>query len=172
MMTREQYLIEAARTCPNLSNKLEDKIHMILGIIDEESEWVEARINSYIDDPNEILIKEDGDRWWYFANLCRITGNEYIFIRNPMDAILHTGRRDDMFKLAGIYKKELAYNKESDLDTVVFLLHGINEYLSKSTHDSGLELSKVLERNIQKLRARFPDKFDQQLAINKDESRE
>ena len=32
--------------------------------------------------------------------------------------------------------------------------------------------SEIFERNIAKLAARFPDKFDADLAINKDESKE
>jgi NTP pyrophosphatase (non-canonical NTP hydrolase) len=42
-------------------------------------------------------------------------------------------------------------------------------YIALYCHDNGLDLEKVMEGNIAKLRARFPDKFESLLAINKDE---
>jgi len=70
---------------------------MILGIIDEDWELLEALgVES-----EENIIKEDGDRWWYFANLCRMTGNSYIFMDTSKPATVQP-ELGPQFKLAGL----------------------------------------------------------------------
>jgi len=55
---------------------------------------------------------------------------------------------------------------------MVHYLHMINWYLIKTSEELGHDIPTVLERNIAKLKVRFPKKFDADLAINKNESNE
>lgn len=169
-MNRTEYLQLAAKTCPKLHGELIDRVHMIMGMVDEEYEYFEEIENNGLSD-REKVIKENGDRWWYFANLCRMTGNEDIFTNeNPGESDSST---IISIKLLGLYKKELAYGKTPDPTLVKEILHKINQFYTDSTIMMDMSVEEVLERNIQKLSNRFPDlKFDSKLAINKNEDNE
>ena len=60
--------------------------------------------------------------------------------------------------------------KGEDFDTVNFMeeLGDLNWYQAIAMDETGLNIEDILEKNINKLKARFPDKFSEQNAIERD----
>lgn len=154
-MTFKEYMDQASRTMASLDSKQLDNLHLIMGIIDEEIE--------FIDKPS---ITEYGDIWWYLINYCRL--NE-IEVKAVDYGISHNQCLMDML---GSHKKELAYGKEIDWNLMTKTIQNYIFYLLNLAEKYDINVSEALEVNIKKLKVRFPDKFDAELAINKDEDEE
>ena len=168
-MNKLDYQKAAERTCPPLDTPAMDHTHMIMGILDE---WYETKdeisnMESTGPDAKENIIKELGDVFWYVANYCRMFKIDFT---NGRDI----GMAYDTIavKLIGIHKKELAYGKDVVWEEVNYLMQGILYWLDLTCELLDVNQSDVFERNIKKVTARFPEKFDANLAINKDESNE
>lgn len=179
-MTFKEFQIEATRTCPDLGSLQQNLIHMILGIRSEIREYIQNE--DYVN-----AIEELGDLNWYVANalalfevdLKTITIPSYIeefLSQTGRAAIANISHLTD--ELIDICKKDLAYNKPySDSKVINFLLciftYSIDELkdLNELTgHNKSM--NEVLSKIIQKLKKRFPDKFDANLAINRDHQAE
>lgn len=70
-------------------------------------------------------------------------------------------------ELADVYKKLIAYDKQVDLVNVREELGDIMWYLVNFCTLNGIDLEDVLETNINKLKARYPDKFTAEAALNR-----
>jgi hypothetical protein len=178
-MNFSEYKLEAARTCPDLGNILTNNIHMTMGMITEIQEMYEATdvINVY---------EEQGDFLWYFGNFCRMNNIDFGHKLTELPAYNENVTEIELFiataNLLDIFKKALAYNKPvvpETLNKICYEIgHSLLQAIAKINHivvEKGGEartLSDVLEANINKLRLRFPDKFDQDLAINRDHAAE
>lgn len=168
----KQYQKEASRTLNPAFRKQDINLpvelaHLMLGIVDEMDEFVEE-IENYentVEFTNRC-VKELGDVWWYLANFYTLT-NIDIGEVNGEYVLKSTS------KLAGMVKKYLAYEGYVfDLQRVQILLNSINKDLLNCCEELNINMYDVLTANIQKLYQRFPEKFDSELAINKDESKE
>ena len=67
-----------------------------------------------------------------------------------------------------IVKKHLAQGHELDREKLVGELGDIAWYLAEVATVLGVELETVLTRNIEKLRARYPDGFDTSRSVNRE----
>ena len=65
------------------------------------------------------------------------------------------------------YKKHFAYGKVIDYVNVKEEIGDLMWYISNLCNLNDWNLEDILETNINKLRARYPDKFDADLAINR-----
>lgn len=159
-MTFTEYMPLARRTCVELETRLEDNIHMVLGVLGEFAEF--AKCNN----PNEIDY-EAGDVLWYPANWYLINNRE--FTNNP-------GEMSGMFfyiaELGEMYKKALAYKKPEDVDRCKELMDTIVSTMFLTLNTNGKTPSYIMALNIRKLKTRFPDNFTEELAINKDIQKE
>jgi NTP pyrophosphatase (non-canonical NTP hydrolase) len=77
------------------------------------------------------------------------------------------GMLTEIGELADIYKKNLAYKKEVDEINAKEELGDIMWYVANYCNINGFNLEEILDINIAKLEARYPDKFTEKKAINR-----
>jgi len=138
---------------------------MTSGIVTELNEILDIPpSNNY----KQKLLDEMGDAFWYISNYCNLH-NIVITLepKNPEGSSLYWG-----CKLLDYDKKNLAYNKPYNREMQIEAVQQLTSNLVYKAISFSLTISEVLDKNIEKLRIRFPDKFDQNLAINKDDSKE
>lgn len=70
-------------------------------------------------------------------------------------------------EFADVYKKALAYNKEIDYVNLKEEIGDALWYISNFCNMVGWTLSDVMELNIKKLETRYPEKFTDDLAVNR-----
>lgn len=160
-MTYIEYQSKAQRTCPSIGSVMMDKIHMIMGMFDEWDEYQDE--HEY-----EKLEKELGDIFWYAANLARIEGFKF----NTGSPSSELSMNNCLARMQGLYKKHLAYGKEPDKNLLEVYFQVILWNLYNECRKIGAPPSEVFIRNIAKLKARYPDGFTQEKAINKNEDNE
>ena len=68
-----------------------------------------------------------------------------------------------------IVKKHLAQGHELDRDKLIKELGDIAWYLAEMATVLDIELEEVLERNIEKLKKRYPEGFDKEKSVNREE---
>lgn len=69
-----------------------------------------------------------------------------------------------------VVKKHLAQNHELDRDKLIKELGDVAWYLAETATALDVSLEEVLERNLEKLRARYPEGFDAQRSIHRKEA--
>lgn len=77
------------------------------------------------------------------------------------------GMQTEIAELTDVFKKHIAYNKPIDWVNVEEELADILWYLVNFATINNLSIEKSLINNINKLKIRFPDKFDEEKAINR-----
>jgi NTP pyrophosphatase (non-canonical NTP hydrolase) len=78
------------------------------------------------------------------------------------------GMMTEVGELVDVYKKNLAYSKPIDLVNVKEEIGDLMWYISEFCNHNGFDLEQILQLNIDKLKSRFPEKFDAFQAINRD----
>jgi len=90
--------------------------------------------------------------------------------RNNLHMIL--GMVTEVAELADVYKKNMAYGKPLDLVNVQEELGDLFFYIVNFSILNNFDLEKILQVNIDKLKARYPEKFTQEKAIKRDLAKE
>lgn len=173
-MTLKDYQYYAVRTMANLGDIKKDLSHMALGLGGELSEIFEAKtlVNK---------LEEIGDQFWYLSCYCTIRGIAIEDVKNKSERLVQSNFDEELIqngvflhlicnvsKLQDIVKKYTVYNKEIDEEKELELLSKIYKnlidygYLFNET-----SLSNVLQKNIDKLRVRYPEKYQDHLAVNR-----
>lgn len=75
-------------------------------------------------------------------------------------------------ELADCFKKRLAYNKPVDWVNVKEELGDLMWYIANFCTMHGIDIEEIMETNIAKLKARYPDKFTEEKAIHRDLNKE
>lgn len=75
-------------------------------------------------------------------------------------------------ELADVFKKNLAYNKQIDWINIKEEIGDLMWYIANICTINNLDMNEMLETNIKKLEARYPEKFCEQLAIHRNLSAE
>lgn len=158
-MNLKEYQEQASRTCPDLGSLEKNILHMDIGILTEIGEIADIfkknlAYNKPIDYVN--LGEEIGDVCWYVVNLNRF--KQFIYLNEDKPIYFSMGPLSD----ADIIDSLLNY--QNDPHNVLNTMFNIAESF---TH-FGIDFYKCLENNINKLRVRFPDKFDTEKALNRD----
>lgn len=143
---------------PKLQSIL-DNVHCVMGIVDEFNEY--SDVISAGCDPHK-MCDEMGDILWYIGNYCNFNG--ISFEKLPIHNIPYNG---EFVKLLGIHKKELAYFKFTDINIREDLLRRGLTYLIQILESEFIPIEYVLYKNLKKLYIRYPEKFESELAINK-----
>jgi NTP pyrophosphatase (non-canonical NTP hydrolase) len=90
--------------------------------------------------------------------------------------LLHAqlGLSSEVGELAGAIKKWLYYGRDIDLTNVKEELGDLMWYIALACNATGISLADVMESNIRKLQARYPDKFTEEAAAdeNRDKDKE
>jgi len=167
-MNWNDYKVESERTMSlqfNCEKKEEMILHSIIGILtelEELLEWKEDKIGK-----SEELF----DIFWYLA----IIGREYNLplpkdatcsMENPFEIILSVIKI--AIKMLDFLKKKLYYNKPINEDMLIQYYNEISSLLIVYANISDINISDGLDININKLKARYPDKFSSERAINRD----
>jgi len=157
-MTFKEYQEQAKRTCPSLGSEKLDLAHMVLGIFSEYEEYYNA-----IDEVNKS--EECSDMYWYVANYCTFRGYNlegigYVKGVSKDTFDIHLSRLQDYVK------KYIAYNKPMDLKKELYALSGICYWINQMYED--MNIPNSLQNNINKLKVRFPQSFNEELAKNRD----
>jgi NTP pyrophosphatase (non-canonical NTP hydrolase) len=78
------------------------------------------------------------------------------------------GMSTEVGELTDVFKKNLAYNKDIDWVNVEEELADILWYIVNFATLNQLNLTQAMENNINKLKVRYPEKFSEVLAENRD----
>lgn len=173
-MLLQEYQEQVKRSCPDLGSYQLNIAHMIFGMNSEFNEL-------YGFDNETNLSEELSDYAWYLCNYCNFTEidlwricefipTEYYKILEFDDYIVNL--QVQVSKLTDLEKKELAYKKQVDRDKriefVVNIFYALNDcftYYNINAFDS-------MQKNIDKLKVRYPEKFTEEKALNRDLEKE
>lgn len=175
-MEWEEYLKESKRTVSeefHCGRRVEGLLHGVIGILTETEEILENYKDGKFDGVN--VLEEVGDIFWYSSMLVRefninVDNIEIggVDIEDPREIIISI--IVDSLKLLDILKKKLYYNKIIDgdvLSSFILLSESVITKLMKYVSINNIDYRKIFIVNIDKLRERYPDKFDSNLAINR-----
>ncbi len=82
------------------------------------------------------------------------------------------GMMTEVGELIDVYKKNLAYGKDIDITNVKEEIGDLMWYIAGFCKYNNFDLTEILQTNIEKLKQRYPDKFDSKRAINRDLTKE
>lgn len=177
-MTLLEYNEATKRTLPDLGSLTKNIAHMEMGIITEVGEIVDPfkKHFAYGKDIDIVNVGEEiADLSWYLSNKTTLDRKKLV-INNftEEEAIKNFGAEESMES-----------SEEDKYDLVVSIVVEVQkgtiynaghykspqacfEALSLACSLLGLSYFEQLDKNIRKLKARFPDKFDADKAINRD----
>lgn len=165
----KQYIEQAMRTKSDITAQNpelnSDAVHAVMGMVDELVEFDNA-----IDKKDDVnIIEETGDFAWFCALFENATGEKIV----PL-TLGNFVPFDIMGQMMSAAKKVFAYGKEGQLPVIAqgagallaMMLMVVKNLKGLETPDEALQL--VQELNIKKLQKRFPEKFTQENASNRD----
>lgn len=169
----KQYKKDASRTCLNIGDKMPNgliythefhELHMIAGIITEFGELMDVYKKKFI--YNKLIwdgtswtnqvINEYGDWGWYVINWV-----EGIHGMTLEDDGLFLESDDLIIDSLNAFMSTITLDHRSALQTWIDVGYML-----------GIDHAEAMHRNIAKLKVRFPEKFEADLAINKNEQNE
>lgn len=95
-------------------------------------------------------------------------------LESPIMNNLHytIGMVTEIGELLDVFKKNIAYNKDIDWVNVSEEIGDLCWYLANFVRINNIDLEKIWDINIAKLQARYPDKFTEYHAQNRDLEKE
>ena len=92
---------------------------------------------------------------------------------NTIDNIhMVLGMQTEVAELSDVFKKHLAYNKPIDWINVEEEIGDAFWYIVNFCRINNLSIENILQKNIDKLKNRFPEKFTEEAAINRNTQEE
>lgn len=82
------------------------------------------------------------------------------------------GMQTEVAEIADVFKKHIAYGKEVDYVNVKEELGDTLWYVANMCNMNGWDMRDILSTNIKKLETRYPEKFTQENALNRDLEKE
>ena len=82
------------------------------------------------------------------------------------------GMQTEAAEIADVYKKTIAYKKPLDFVNIKEEIGDIMWYIANLCNMNGWDLREILDVNIAKLEARYPEKFTEENAINRNLKKE
>lgn len=168
-MNWEEYKILSEKTLStefHCSKKEELLLHAVIGMLTE----VDELLNNHEDESDEINRGEEiADFAWYLSIIAR----EYNLslpekVETSLDGfqiVLEIIRKS--LKLLDFLKKKLYYNKTIKEDLFIQYSNEIISLFVAYSTLNNINIERVLDINIEKLRARYGEKFSSEKAINR-----
>jgi len=102
------------------------------------------------------------------------TGNTCAKLNSPNEDIVHMlfGMTTEVGELTDIFKKSLAYSKEIDWVNAAEEIGDLLFYIASFCRITNLNMEAIITKNIEKLEARYPEKFTEYHANNRDLEKE
>lgn len=151
-MNWNEYLEASSRTCPNLGDKKSNLRHMNWGIETEKGELVDIfkRNLAYKKEIDLVNVFEElGDILWYEAGRHRLNFSHDLMWVSMLDK-----------NITNLYNiVDVTINWPNTADTRVLVQLYADHY--------GWSMEDIMETNIEKLKRRFPDKFTESNAIDR-----
>lgn len=175
-MTFEQYQQLALRTCRVMEANIYNSIHMVLGISSEYFEVVEATfkmlrptsIQNQIDSTLNVK-KELGDVLWYTALLAHFNNLDFSrghnFKKVNIEKAIET--INSVFKANWIYDRAMLAPDKTSVAPIDQLQEAIYNIVYWIETEYPFPIEDVMQLNIDKLAARYPEMFDSYLANNR-----
>lgn len=82
------------------------------------------------------------------------------------------GMQTETAEISDVFKKSIAYGRDMDWVNVKEELGDLMFYVVNMCNINGWDLRDILETNIEKLKLRFPEKFEKDKALNRDLDKE
>lgn len=115
----------------------------------------------------------------YVANAVRTESNDFMAIKERFGKeeiirLIHAsqGMQTESAEFTDVLKKYLFYGKETDRTNMAEEIGDIMWYVAIACDALGVDLEEVMKTNINKLKARFPDKFTESDAVNRNLDKE
>lgn len=162
-MNFDKYQQLAFRTCKDKGSIEMNLIHMTLGIHSEYDELFTA-----IQNQDKVNVGEEiADHFWYIAGFCTFKGwSLYGMMSFELENKLTLAQATSI--LQDLVKKELIYGKITGEKPVYEVLFKIADCLVSIANDWDIKIEDILDTNIAKLKVRYPDKYTDDKAINRD----
>ena len=191
-MLHNDYLSLSARTAAQFENGMTmnsrqtDLLHATAGMVTEAGEILEVITSSWMHDSpiNSVhLCEEIGDYVWYLAMALRTTDSSFDHVstllqdfpvnshaKNPYAKRMLCAMRlsSCTAECLDAIKKKLMYSKPVNYDAFALMLSEQYTYINTLATLEGTDLPTIMAANIAKLQARYPDKFTNDNAINRD----
>lgn len=124
-------------------------------VLFKDGQWAEI-----IDDKTELTFEE-------YQKLSIRTCND-LGDSTSNDTHMIFGMVTEVAELADAYKKHWAYGKELDMVNVKEELGDLLFYISNFAKFNNINLGEIMYTNVEKLKARYPEKFTNEDATNRD----
>lgn len=182
-LSYDEYQEGVGRTAAPLATKLLEDIHYVLGLSTELGEMEIPLYNLIHGDKDLVdttnLKEEFGDYLWYFASLCNnhniklnelsITTVSIVRVRNYETLIeALTFFKYYTCEIEDLFKKRLAYNREINEKVLLQYLALVFDSLLYILRALMFNINSIMYNNIYKLKVRFPEKFTDVNANNRD----
>ena len=163
-MNIKKFQEEVLRPLKVLESEKENLCHAVMGMHSEFNEIIDA-----LDAKDDVNSGEEyGDFIFYMAVYCNF---RKLDLQSIWDAKLPDGRVRPHFywtsKLQDLVKKFLAYDKDIDVVVEVEILQELSRSVKYEMDMYDLDIKSILQNNIDKLRVRYPEKFSNYNAINR-----
>lgn len=173
-MEFKQFKEECKRTCASLGSRESDLSHMIMGMVSEIVELDDAlKIRDTVNVGEEVA-----DIYWYLMNYISFRNLDINLEQTEISKYRFDSWRlviklsIEISKLSDLTKKYIAYGRPIDELEEQELILEIDSYLQAILLRKGLDLGNILQNNIDKLKIRFPEKFNENEANNRNLTKE
>ena len=162
-----EFQLLSQRTCTDLGTVNKNSLHMLLGIHTEVGEALDIykKTLAYGKEFDIVNLGEElGDILWYFVNLCTLNHKELW-----EDSIFPSNRFAISEDLKGILMEDI-----DEVEALIRILQpeeGIEVKLGAIFHvasKKGLDMYEIMTKNVEKLKIRYPEKFTEEAALNRD----
>jgi hypothetical protein len=150
--------------------RMQRMLHAVMGMLTEIEEVLDNHSSARVDDVNKA--EEWGDIAWYLAILTREYAVSPDDHRGPGDGsspdthIMELTKH--LLRFLDMFKKSLYYGRKFDDESARSLTLSIIRSALGYASAVGIETGNALRANIEKLRARYGEKFSSESAINRD----
>ena len=102
------------------------------------------------------------------------TGNTCAKLESKLMDNIHMlfGMATEIGELQDVFKKNIAYKKNIDWINIEEEIGDIFFYAASFCRINNLDLEKIIDTNVQKLESRYPNKFTEYHALNRNLSKE
>lgn len=150
--------------------QVENLLHGVVGVLTELEELL-----SWNDQVNKK--EEVADIFWYLALIDRELDLNFEIIKyNNFTQLTNQSLILQAFKqsclLLDYLKKKIYYNKNIDIENFSKLSSDLFETMSVFCHINQINIFDILDTNIEKLKARYGEKFSSERAINRNLEKE